>query len=57
MIPQAVSTMQHAGLRFIDLKQTVTDPSLAGKIVDQTPAARKAAPKNAQVLVYMGAFR
>ena len=49
--------MQHAGLRLIDLKQTVTDPSLAGKIVDQTPAAGKAAPKNAQVLVYMGAFR
>jgi beta-lactam-binding protein with PASTA domain len=56
-IPQAVSTMQHAGLRLIFLKKTVTDQSLAGKIVEQTPPAGHTAPKNAQVLVYMGAFK
>jgi eukaryotic-like serine/threonine-protein kinase len=56
-IPQAVSTLQHAGLRLIFVKKAVTDRSLAGKVVEQTPSAGKTAPKNAQVLVYMGAFK
>jgi beta-lactam-binding protein with PASTA domain len=56
-IPQAVAAMQQAGLRLIFVKKTVTDRSLAGTVVEQTPAAGKTAPKNAQVLVYMGAFK
>jgi beta-lactam-binding protein with PASTA domain len=55
-IPQAVSSMQHAGLRLIFLKKPVSERSLAGKVVEQSPAAGKTAPHNAQVLVYMGAF-
>ena len=55
-IPQAVSALQHAGLRLIFLKKPVTDRSLAGTVVEQTPAPGAKAPKNAQVLVYMGAY-
>jgi beta-lactam-binding protein with PASTA domain len=56
-LQQAVATMQHAGLRLIFLKRTVTDRAQAGKIIEQTPPAGKTAPKNAQVLVYLGAFK
>ncbi|HEX4521329.1 MAG TPA: PASTA domain-containing protein [Gaiellaceae bacterium] len=56
-IPEAVAAMQHAGLRLIFVKKTVTEASEDGKVVEQTPAAGKTAPKNAQVLVYMGASR
>jgi beta-lactam-binding protein with PASTA domain len=56
-IPAAVAAMQHAGLRLILLRKTVSDQALAGKVVEQTPAAGSTAPHNAQVLVYMGAFR
>ena len=38
------------------LKRTVGDRDQAGKVVDQTPRAGERAPKNAQVLVYMGAY-
>ncbi len=56
-VPQALSTLNRAGLRLIMLRRTVTDRSLAGRIVEQTPRAGAQAPKNAQVLVYMGAYR
>jgi len=56
-IPDAVSAMNGAGLRLFLLKKAVCDRSLAGKVVEQTPAAGKTAPHNAQVLVYMGAFQ
>ena len=56
-LPQAVPALQHAGLRLIFLRRTVSDRSQAGVIVAQTPAAGSSAPKHAQVLVYMGAFR
>ena len=56
-IPQAVSKLQRAGLRLIFLKEPVTNRSLAGQVVAQTPAPGATAPKNAQVLVYMGAYR
>jgi beta-lactam-binding protein with PASTA domain len=35
----------------------VSSRAEAGRIVEQTPAAGKQAPSNAQVLVYLGAFR
>jgi beta-lactam-binding protein with PASTA domain len=56
-IPQAVQTPNHAGLRLVLLRRTVTDQSQAGYVVDETPGAGQRAPKNAQVLVYMGAYR
>jgi beta-lactam-binding protein with PASTA domain len=56
-LTQAVSTMNGAHLRLIFAKVPVTDRALAGKVVEQTPSAGKRAPENAQVLVYLGAFR
>ncbi|HEY3920636.1 MAG TPA: PASTA domain-containing protein [Gaiellaceae bacterium] len=56
-IPQAVPALQHAGLRLIFLRRAVSDRAQAGVIVAQTPAPGSHAPKNAQVLVYMGAFK
>jgi beta-lactam-binding protein with PASTA domain len=56
-IPEAVETMNAAGLRLIMLKKTVTDQELAGEVVEQTPQPGAKAPRNAQVLVYMGAYK
>jgi beta-lactam-binding protein with PASTA domain len=56
-IPQALSSLHEAGLRLILLRARVTDRSQAGVIVAQTPLPGKKAPKNAQVLVYMGAYQ
>jgi serine/threonine-protein kinase len=53
----AVARIQGAGLRTIFLKLPVTDRTQAGKIVEQTPPAGGSAPQNAQVLIYLGAFR
>jgi beta-lactam-binding protein with PASTA domain len=30
---------------------------MAGKIIEQSPSAGGSAPKNAQILVYMGAYQ
>jgi hypothetical protein len=49
--------MQQARLRLFFVKRTVSDRTLAGKVVDLSPAAGAQAPQNAQVLVYMGAYR
>lgn len=56
-IPQAVSTLNGAGLRLIFLRAPVADQARAGAVVAQTPQPGKQAPRNAQVLVYMGAYR
>jgi hypothetical protein len=56
-VPGALRALNGAGLRLILLKQTVADRAEAGRIVEQTPAAGASAPRNAQVLVYMGAYR
>jgi beta-lactam-binding protein with PASTA domain len=53
----AVSAVNGAGLRLIFVKLPITDRTQAGKIVEQSPAAGRTAPENAQVLVYLGAFR
>jgi beta-lactam-binding protein with PASTA domain len=55
-IKQAVATLNAAGLRLILLRREVDDQSLAGTVVEQTPRAGADAPRNAQVLVYMGAY-
>ena len=56
-IPEAVAAMKQAGIRMFFVRKTVTDQSQGGTVVEQTPAAGTSVPKNAQVLVYMGAFR
>jgi beta-lactam-binding protein with PASTA domain len=56
-VPDALRTLNAAGLRLILLRRTVADQAQAGTIVEQTPQPGAHAPRNAQVLVYMGAYR
>lgn len=56
-LSDAVSTLNGAGLRLIYVKLPITSRASAGKIVQQSPIAGAKAPKNAQVLVFLGAYR
>jgi serine/threonine-protein kinase len=56
-LQQAVSTVNGAHLRLIFLKFPVTSRTQAGKIVQQSPLGGAQAPQNAQVVVYLGAFK
>jgi beta-lactam-binding protein with PASTA domain len=56
-LPQAVSTLNAAHLRLIYLKYPVTSRAQAGKVVQQSPLGSAQAPQNAQVVVYLGAFK
>jgi beta-lactam-binding protein with PASTA domain len=56
-IAQALPALHAAGLRLILLRARVSDRSQAGVIVAQSPLPGKKAPKNAQVLVYLGAYQ
>jgi beta-lactam-binding protein with PASTA domain len=56
-LDQAVPTLNGAKLRLIYVKFPVSDRSKAGKIVQQSPLGGGKAPQNAQVLVFVGAFR
>jgi beta-lactam-binding protein with PASTA domain len=55
-LDQALASINGANLRLLYLKFPVTSRSQAGKIVQQTPLAGGQAPRNAQVVVYLGAF-
>jgi len=56
-LQQAVSTVNGAHLRLIFLKLPVTSRTQAGKIVQQSPLGGGQAPQNAQIVVYLGAFK
>lgn len=56
-LDRAVSTLNGAGLRLIFVKVPTTSRAAVGTIVEQTPLPGKTAPKNAQVLVYLGVLR
>jgi serine/threonine-protein kinase len=56
-LQQAVSAMNSAHLRLIFLKFPVSSKPQAGKVVQQSPLGGAQAPQNAQVLVYLGAYR
>jgi beta-lactam-binding protein with PASTA domain len=56
-LQQAVSTLNAAHLRLIYLKVPVTSRTQAGKVVQQSPLSGAKAPENAQVVVYLGAFK
>lgn len=56
-LPDAVSTANGAHLRLIYVRRTVTDHAQAGVVVDQSPAPGAHAPRNAQILAYLGAYR
>jgi serine/threonine-protein kinase len=53
----AVSAVNGAHLRLIFLKLPVTSRTQAGKVVQQSPLSGAQAPENAQVVVYLGAFK
>jgi beta-lactam-binding protein with PASTA domain len=56
-LQQAVDTLNGAKLRLIYLKFPVTSQAQAGKVVQQSPLNGGQAPENAQVVVYLGAFK
>lgn len=56
-LEQAVSSVNGAHLRLIYVRFSVDSRSQAGKIVQQSPLGGAHAPQNAQVLVFLGAFR
>jgi beta-lactam-binding protein with PASTA domain len=56
-LTQAVAAMNGAHLRLIYVKYPVTSKSQAGKVVQQSPLAHAKAPQNAQVLVFLGAYK
>jgi len=56
-LSEAVSTLNAAGLRLIYVKLPITSRAGAGKIVQQSPLAGGKAPKNGQVLAFLGAYR
>jgi beta-lactam-binding protein with PASTA domain len=56
-LQQAVSSVNGHQLRLIYLKYPVTSRTQAGKVVQQSPLAGGQAPKNAQVIVYLGSYK
>lgn len=56
-LDDAVAAANAAGLRSFFLKRAVSTRAEAGRVVEQTPRPGAAAPRNAQVLIYLGAFR
>jgi beta-lactam-binding protein with PASTA domain len=56
-LPEAVSGLNAAQLRLIYVKYPVTSRAQAGKVVQQSPLSGAQAPQNAQIVVYLGAFK
>jgi serine/threonine-protein kinase len=56
-LQDALSSLNGAHLRLIFVKLPVTVRSQAGKVVQQSPLGGNNAPQNAQVLVFLGAYR
>lgn len=56
-LSEAVSTLNAAELRLIYVKLPITSRAQAGTIVQQSPLAGGTAPRNGQVLVFLGAYR
>ena len=56
-LSEAVAAINGAHLRLIYVRFPLTSRSQAGTIVQQSPLAGGQAPENAQVLVFLGAYR
>ena len=56
-LEQALSSLNGAHLRLIFVKVPVTSRAQAGKVVQQSPLGGGQAPQNAQVAVFLGAYR
>jgi beta-lactam-binding protein with PASTA domain len=55
-LQEGLAAINGAHLRLLYLRFPVTSRSQAGKIVQQSPLGGAQAPRNAQVVVYLGAF-
>ena len=55
-LQQALASINGANLRLLYLRFPVDSKSQAGKIVQQSPLGGAQAPRNGQVVVYLGAF-
>jgi serine/threonine-protein kinase len=56
-LQQALTSINGAHLRLIFVKVAVTSRAQAGKVVQQSPLGGGHAPQNAQVVVFLGAYR
>ena len=56
-LQQALSSLNGAHLRLIFVKVPVTSRAQAGKVFQQSPLGGGQAPQNAQVAVFLGAYR
>jgi beta-lactam-binding protein with PASTA domain len=56
-LPEAVSGLNASQLRLLYVKYPVTSRAQAGKVVQQSPLSGAQAPRNAQIVVYLGAFK
>jgi len=56
-LTQALAAINAAHLRLLYLKFPVTTRAQAGKVVQQSPIGGNHAPQNAQVVVYLAAYR
>jgi beta-lactam-binding protein with PASTA domain len=56
-LQEAVSALNAAHLRLIYIKFPVTSQAQAGKVVQQSPLSGAQAPQNAQIVVYLGAYK
>ncbi len=56
-LQDAVTALNAAHLRLIYLKVPVGSQAQAGKVAQQTPLGGGQAPQNAQIVVYLGAFK
>ena len=55
--PEALAAVNGAHLRLLYVRFPVSSQSQAGKIVQQTPLGGGTAPQNAQVVVFLAAYR
>ena len=56
-LQDAISALQATKLRLIYVKLPITSRARAGTIVQQSPLVGANAPQNAQILVFLGAYR
>jgi beta-lactam-binding protein with PASTA domain len=56
-LQDAISALQATRLRLIYVKLPITSRARAGTIVQQSPLVGATAPQNAQILVFLGAYR
>ena len=56
-LQDAISALQATKLRLLYVRLPITSRTQAGTIVQQSPLVGANAPQNAQILVFLGAYR